>query len=149
MFCFAVSIGNNPNSVADVWGTNGARRYAMPFRVMPDLGQVSENLAHPSTKQHCHVLHDRVARSYQANGSKKPPPEAGTLTGKAGACACKADVLARKSADDDIGLALSEFSRRDVVVNRDIWPVLGEDTSAVGIDLAEGDGSHAGALEAE
>jgi hypothetical protein len=27
--------------------------------------------------------------------------------------------------------------------------VLGEDTSAVGIDLAEGDGSHSGALEAE
>ena len=27
--------------------------------------------------------------------------------------------------------------------------MLGEDTSAVGIDLAEGDGSHSGALEAE
>ena len=36
-----------------------------------------------------------------------------------------------------------------VVVNRDIWPVPSQDGSAVGIDLAEGDGSHAGALEAE
>jgi hypothetical protein len=37
----------------------------------------------------------------------------------------------------------------DVVVNRDIWPVLCEHPSAIGIDLAEGCGAHAGALEAE
>jgi hypothetical protein len=36
-----------------------------------------------------------------------------------------------------------------VIVNRDIWPVASQDGSAIGIDLAEGDGSHSGALEAE
>jgi hypothetical protein len=36
-----------------------------------------------------------------------------------------------------------------VVVNRDIWPVPSQDGSAIGIDLAEGDGSHAGSLQAE
>jgi hypothetical protein len=36
-----------------------------------------------------------------------------------------------------------------VVVNRDIWPVLGEDTSAIGIDLAEGFRSHSGSFEAK
>jgi len=36
-----------------------------------------------------------------------------------------------------------------VVVNRNIWPVPSQDGAAVGVDLAEGDGSHSGALKAE
>ncbi len=37
----------------------------------------------------------------------------------------------------------------DVVVTRDAGPVLSEDCPAVGIDFAEGDGSHSGSLEPE
>ena len=37
----------------------------------------------------------------------------------------------------------------DVVIAGDVGPVLGEDASAVGVDLAEGDGSHSGALKAK
>jgi hypothetical protein len=37
----------------------------------------------------------------------------------------------------------------DISVNRDIWPVLSEHGLAIGIDLAEGDGSHSGSFEAE
>jgi hypothetical protein len=37
----------------------------------------------------------------------------------------------------------------DVSENRDIWPVLSQDGSAIGIDLAEGDGSHSSPLESE
>jgi hypothetical protein len=33
--------------------------------------------------------------------------------------------------------------------NRDIWPVLSQDGSAIRFDLAEGDGAHSGAFEAE
>lgn len=38
--------------------------------------------------------------------------------------------------------------RLDVVVNRDIWPVLSQDGSAVWVDFAEGDCPHSGSLEA-
>jgi hypothetical protein len=33
--------------------------------------------------------------------------------------------------------------------NRDIWPVLSQDGLAIGINFAEGDGSHSGSFEAE
>jgi hypothetical protein len=33
-------VGNNPYSVASVRRTNGGSWYAMPFRIIPDRGQV-------------------------------------------------------------------------------------------------------------
>lgn len=47
----ADGVGHNPNSVASVRGTNGGSWYAMPFRIKPERGQVSENRVNPSTKQ--------------------------------------------------------------------------------------------------
>jgi hypothetical protein len=76
----------------------------MPFRIMPDLGQVSENGSHPSTKQRCHVFQDREARSNHANGSNHFPPQSRTGSGKSGACPRKANILARKSGADDVGI---------------------------------------------
>ena len=46
-----LGVGQNPDSVSSVRGTNVGSWYAVPFRVIPDLGQVSENVAKPSTKQ--------------------------------------------------------------------------------------------------
>jgi hypothetical protein len=34
-------------------------------------------------------------------------------------------------------------------MNRDIWPVFGEDAPAIGVDFAEGDGSHSGSFKAK
>jgi hypothetical protein len=62
-------VGNDPNPVAPVWGTNGGSWYAVPFRIKPERGQVSENSLKAPSKQSCDVLHDDVARSYLANNS--------------------------------------------------------------------------------
>jgi len=78
---------NDPDAVASVRGTNGGRRYAMPLRVIPDRGQVPENISQPSTKQRCHVLQERDSGSYQANGSHECPNESRASPGKSGACA--------------------------------------------------------------
>src|SRR5258708_2313587 len=43
----AVRVGNNPNALPGLRQTNEGSRYAMEFRVIADLGQVSENFAHP------------------------------------------------------------------------------------------------------
>lgn len=40
-------VGHKPNPVAQMWSTDRRRRYAIPLRVIPDLGQVSENLTKP------------------------------------------------------------------------------------------------------
>jgi hypothetical protein len=46
-----VSVGNNPDSVASVRRTNGGSWYAMPFRIKPERGQVSENTLNSPSKQ--------------------------------------------------------------------------------------------------
>lgn len=71
----AVGVGaNDPDSIPAVRRANGGSRYAMPLRVIPERGQVSENLAVPSTKQSCDVLHDDVPRSNLANDSGELDP---------------------------------------------------------------------------
>jgi len=64
------------------------------------------------------------------------------------------NILAWEPAADDIhGNAICPEAigseNCDIVVAGDAGPVLGEDAAAVGIDLAEGDGSHSGSLEPE
>jgi hypothetical protein len=44
-------VGNNPDSVPLVRRTNGGSWNAVPFRIKPDRGQISENFSKPSTKQ--------------------------------------------------------------------------------------------------
>ncbi len=55
-------VGKNPGPIADMWGTNGCRWYAVPFRVIPERGQVTKDLAHCSSfvdgKEVCDVLHE-------------------------------------------------------------------------------------------
>ncbi len=146
---FAIGVGNNPDPISFVRGADGERRYTIPLSITPALGQVPENSSHPISKQRCHVLHDCVARSYQANGSHKFPVESRTGSGKTGALSCVRYILTGEAADDDIGFAWSEFSGGDVIVAGDPWKVFGEDFSTERIDLAERDGSHSGSFEPE
>jgi hypothetical protein len=60
---YARGVGHNEESVTSVRRTNGGSGYALPFRVIPDLGQVSEYLSHPSNKERCNVLHEHVSWS--------------------------------------------------------------------------------------
>jgi hypothetical protein len=145
----AVRVGNNPNALPGLRQANEGSRNAMRFRVIVDLGQVSENFAQPSSKQVCHVLHDRVAGSYQANGTYKFPPEPRIGAGQTGALAGTADIDARESATDDIGLAFLKFPRSHVVMARHGRPVLRQHAPAEGINLNETDRARAGAREPE
>jgi hypothetical protein len=70
----ASGVGNKPESVAAVRGTNGGSWYAVPLRVIPERGQVSENFSKPSTKQCCDVLHDDESGSYFANQARVLAP---------------------------------------------------------------------------
>jgi hypothetical protein len=63
----AAGVGNNEDSVADVRGTNGGSRYAMPLRIIPDLGQRPKNSVQSPSKQRCHVFQHNDSRSEFAN----------------------------------------------------------------------------------
>jgi hypothetical protein len=78
---FFPTVGNNEHPVSSVRGTDGGRRNAIPFRVIPDRGQVSENSSHPPCKQRCHVLQDPDARSSHAKATHNLPVESRTASG--------------------------------------------------------------------
>lgn len=151
----ASGVGNNPEAVSAVRGANGGSRNAVPLRIEPDLGKVSENTVQPSTKQRCDVLHDRVAGSKFANETGVLRPKSGASAVDASALPCKANVLAREAAADDvdansIGSKSSCREGSDVVIDGHLGPVLVEDTARERFDLAERDGLEpASALEPE
>ena len=135
----ASGVGNNPDSVASVRRTNGARWNAMPFRVIPDLGQGPENNVQPSTKQRCHVLQDDVSGSNHASGSNHFPEESRTGAGKSGACTGIGEVLAREARADDIGIGI--LSLRYVAHVGSVREAQRENARGVVVQLGNGDGA--------
>jgi hypothetical protein len=59
----AAGVGNHEDPVTSVRGADGGSGYAVPLRVIPDLGQVAEYVSQPSSKQAWDVLQDRVSGS--------------------------------------------------------------------------------------
>jgi hypothetical protein len=83
-------------------GTNGGSRYAMPFRIIPDLGQRPENSVQSSTKQRCHVFQHNASGlqfANHANGLKEQPRP---LPVKPCPSSGVGNILAGESAADDI-----------------------------------------------
>jgi hypothetical protein len=61
----AVGVGHDPDPVAEVRGTNGTSWDAVPFRVIPEGGQVAKDCPHPSvsSQESWDVLHEDVTGS--------------------------------------------------------------------------------------
>src|SRR5690606_23559328 len=98
----AAGIRNDENSITEVIGANGCRRNAIPLRIIPARGQVSEYDAQPSSKQRCYVLHDDVAGSKLANDPGKLRPQAGAFASNACSLSGIANVLAGEASADEI-----------------------------------------------
>lgn len=130
-------------------GAFGVTAKHSPFRIKPDGGQRSENAAHPSIKQLCDVLNDDEPGSNFPNETGVLKPESGAVPIEAFALYVRdRNVLARTAAADDVNSnsvcrqALSgEFS--NVFINRNLRPMLCQDTPAERIDF-----THRGDLEA-
>jgi hypothetical protein len=133
---------------------NVGSRYAVPFCIKPERGQVSENLSKSPSKQSCDVLHDDVAGSNLANNSGILSPEPTSLARQAGPEADRADVLAGEAATDKIGsnsICGEAFSGKTshIVIDGDAGPALCEDGALEWLDLTERDGSHSGSFKPE
>lgn len=97
---------------------------------MPDLGQVSEYVAHPSMSDRCHVLHERVLGSYQAKGTHHLPPESRIGPGQAGASTGVGNIRAWESASDDVN-GFQRVFISDVCIPFDPRPMLGKHGAGV------------------
>jgi hypothetical protein len=143
--------GHNPDAVASVKCAKVGSRYAVPFRIIPERGQGSENVSKPSTKQCCDVFQDDISGCQFANQTGDLVEQTAALSGKPCAFACGANVLAGEAAADDINgnsigskLVCGKFSH--VSVARNVWPVLGEDAAREVFNFAERDCFKAGAF---
>lgn len=135
-------VGHNPDSVAAVTGTNVGSWYAVPLRIIPERGQISENVSKPSTKQCCDVFHDDVSGCQLANQAGDFRPKPAALTGKPCTLSGRADILAGEpSADRVNGNSIGSKSLRcefaHVAIAGDVWPVLCEDTTGELLNFAE------------
>gem|GEM_PF-2477638 len=139
----AMRVRNDEDSITEVIGANGCRWNAIPFRIIPARGQVSEYNVQPSRKQRCDVLHDDEAWSKLANDPGKFSPQAGTFAFNSGSLSCIANVLAGEASADEIdrwevvSSDLSHVSESDC-----IWPVSFKDLCRIVIHLYLPDCSH-------
>lgn len=147
---FARGVGQNPDPVASVRRTNGGSWYAVPLRIIPERGQVSENSSKPSTKQSCDVLHDDKSGCQFANKTGDFGPKARTFSGKSCALSGSANVLAWEPARDNVNGANPIGSKSlcgklaHVSVAGDFGPMLCEDAAGKVFDFAERDCFKAG-----
>jgi hypothetical protein len=114
---------------------------AVPFRVIPDLGQVSENLTESAAAEHCNVFHDDVARSYFVNNSGVFFPDAAARSRDARAFSCNGDVLAGKSSANNLSCSpeLVAGESFDIVMDYYVGPVPAQDALTVWFNFTEGD----------
>lgn len=129
-------------------GTKGCCWKAVPFRVVPDRGQVREDTVKSSNKETGAVLHEDVARSKTANKAMELGPEAGLGSADAGSSSCSGDVLARESPADEIDrFKVTRTHLSDVGVARDVRPVVGQHIPPKLVDLYLPEAGEPGALQ--
>lgn len=142
----AWGVGNNPDAVSLVWGSNGGRRYNVPLSIIPERGKVSQNSSSSPSKQSCDVLHDDDVRSNFANKSPVMGPESASLACEPSPLSRNADILAREPTADDVDVGNSipsksvgaEFS--NVFIYRHPRPMLGQYAPTERLNLAESHG---------
>src|SRR5437879_2630608 len=74
-YWFAVGVGHDEDSPAEMRRTNGGCGYALPFCVVPDLGQVAEYVSHSLNKEPWHVFQQNSPGSKMAKASCDFGPE--------------------------------------------------------------------------
>jgi hypothetical protein len=127
----------------------------MPFRIIPDRGQGSENGIQPSTKQRADVLQDCVSGFQFANKAGDFEEQAAAFAGQSKPAPCNADVLAGEPSRDDINgnsIGSKSFCGEcsNVIVYGNLRPVAAQHLLRELFDLAECDGGEsASALKAE
>jgi hypothetical protein len=130
--------------------TNVGSSNALPLRVIPDLGQVSENSLHSPSKQSCDVLHDDVAGSKLANDSRIFRPQSAAFAVDSRPLASVRNILAGESSADDVnGSEVIDSAFSDIAEPLGVREMAFEHSPAVIVDFDLPDGFDSRALEAK
>lgn len=95
-------IGEDEDAVPLVRGAEGGSREAIPLRVVPERGQLSENDSEPPSKESCGVLHDEDARSKFANDAGDLEEKGGSLASESGSSPGGTEILAGEAGAEDV-----------------------------------------------
>jgi hypothetical protein len=95
-------VGKNPYPFSFVFRAHVGCAKHVPFRIVPERGQVTQNPAKSKPGKFRGILHERVSWSNLANDSRHVSPHSRPLAVDSCALSGCADVLAWKSAGDDI-----------------------------------------------
>ena len=106
MLFLGVGSRDDEYPVPDMRGTNTGSRYAMPFRIEPDLGKFPEYGSHPSMKERCHVLQEQHLRTDDSSHAKDFIEESGLGTTYACTLPGVRNVSAWEAAADKIHVPL-------------------------------------------
>jgi hypothetical protein len=131
-------------------GTNGGSRYAMPFRIIPDLSQRPENSVQSPSKQRCHVLQHNDSRSEFANQANGLEEQSGAFAVKSCPESGVGNILAGKSTADDVDwFEVVTSTLPDVSFPMDLRPMLFEDSVCIVINLHLPFANHASPFKTE
>lgn len=98
----AAAVGNNPDSVAAMWGANVGRSQHTPFRIEPEAGKPLKDSDKSASAQVGRILDEDPRRLDLSDDPLELKPEATPSASEPCASAGGADVLAGKSATDDV-----------------------------------------------
>ena len=146
-----MGVGNDKDSIADVRGTDGGRRYTIPACIIPARGQLFEYRSHPvaSSKEPWYVLQEDESWSYHATDAHEVKEESGSLAMNPLPLAGDREIGAGKAASYHIHR--TEFFASQFLNVAELWnvnrPVLVEDPSAEVVDLDLPSAGPAGALK--
>ena len=119
----------------------------MPFRIIPDRSEAPEAGIQSARAKGCDVFRDEERRPELVNDAEHFKPESAAFAVESRAFAGEADVLARESAANDVNAADAvcrkpgASHRSNVIINRDVRPMLIEHAGGVIVLLTEGDSS--------
>jgi hypothetical protein len=129
----AAGVGQEEKPFPPVRSAHVACAEHVPRRIEPERGQVTEHFREGvpivSGKEPRDVLHEHESRSNVSNDPAILTPEARPLAAEPGALSCEADVLAGKTAADDVD-SRESVDGADVVISNSVGPMLCENFTA-------------------
>ena len=155
-FPIVVGVGKYPDAISDMRGAEVASSQHTPPRVIPQAGQVFENTRQSVTAQTRGVFDECKSRPHLANDSRKLAPKAAAWAIDPSSLASCANVLAWKSAADDVDVPAPRATdeRLHIVPNweslqHSIGLTLEQDVATKGINLNSADGAPTKQLSAQ